>query len=138
METSTPTTNVRGRRIMRTGKRIGCGLLLVLLLGVAGFVYWKYYFTYSDGDRFGLLQKVSRKGNIFKTYECEMILSSVQSNANVPLASEKFYVSIASKSVADQLTKLQGKQVTVHYKQKNGTLPWRGESVYIVDSLLAQ
>ena len=136
METSS--SNVRGRRIMRTGKRIGCGLLLVLLLVLGGFVYWKYYFTYSDGDRFGLLQKFSRKGNLFKTYEGEMILSSVQSNANVPIASEKFFFSVADKSVAEQLTKLQGKHVTVHYKQKKGTLPWRGESVYIVDSVLLQ
>lgn len=135
METS---ASVHGQRIRRTGKRIGCTILLLLLIALAGFVYWKYYFTYSDGDRFGLLQKFSRKGNLFKTYEGEMILSSVQSNANVPIASEKFYFSVANKSVADQLTRLQGRHVTVHYKQKKGALPWRGESAYIVDSVSVQ
>lgn len=132
METS---TNSSGKRTYKKGKRIGCAVLFVLLLAFAGFFYWKYYFTYSDGERFGLLQKFSHKGNIFKTYEGEMILSSIQSNANVPIASEKFFFSVSDKPVADQLMKLQGRHVTVHYKQKKGALPWRGESEYIVDSV---
>lgn len=132
METS---TNVSGKKTHRKGKRIGCSVLLVILLVLTGFFYWKYYFTYSDGERFGLLQKFSHKGNIFKTYEGEMILSSIQSNANVPIASEKFFFSVSDKPVADQLMKLQGRHVTVHYKQKKGALPWRGESEYIVDSV---
>ena len=131
-------TSFSGKRTYRIGRRIGCITLLVLLLVLAGFIYWRYYFTYSDGERFGLLQKFSHKGNLFKTYEGEMILSSVQSNANVPIASEKFYFSVADKNVADRLMKLQGRHVTIHYKQKKGTLPWRGESEYIVDSVQAE
>jgi len=46
-----------------------------------------------------------------------------------------FYFSVGNKIIADQLMRLQGRSVTVHYKQKNGTLPWRGESEYIVDSV---
>jgi hypothetical protein len=129
------TTNQSGRKTYRKLKRIGCSFVLILLVIVAGFFYWKYYFTYSDGERFGLLQKFSHKGNIFKTYEGEMILSSIQSNTNVAIASEKFYFSVEQKPLADQLMRLQGKHVTVHYKQKKGTLPWRGESEYIVDSV---
>lgn len=105
---------------------------LIILVGV--YVYWSFFFTYSDGYRAGLLQKFSRKGNIFKTYEGEMILSSVQSNKNVALASEKFVFSVADKAVAMQLDSLQGKNVVVHYTEKNNTLPWRGETVYIVSS----
>jgi hypothetical protein len=80
-----------------------------------------------------LLQKFSYKGTIFKTYEGEMILSSVQSNKNVAIASEKFEFSVAKESIAKMLDTLQGKNLTLHYKQKNGTLPWRGRSEYIVD-----
>ncbi|NEW83351.1 MAG: hypothetical protein GZ094_13415, partial [Mariniphaga sp.] len=76
-------------------------LIIVLLLG--SFVYWKYSFTYSEGYRAGLLQKFSLKGNVFKTYEGEMILSSVQSNSNVAIASEKFFFSVTDKNVALQL-----------------------------------
>jgi hypothetical protein len=110
-------------------------ILLVFILFAAGYVYWKFYFTYSDGSRAGLLQKLSRKGTIFKTYEGEMILSSVQSNNNIPLASEKFFFSVNDKRVADQLNGMQGEFIVVYYHEMNGTLPWRGESAYIVDSV---
>lgn len=107
--------------------------LFVVIVGI--YVYWSFFFTYSDGYRAGLLQKFSRKGTIFKTYEGEMILSSVQSSKNVALASEKFMFSVADHDVAMQLEKLQGKNVVVHYTEKNNTLPWRGETVFIVSSV---
>jgi hypothetical protein len=106
---------------------------IILILGI--WIYWSFFFTYSDGYRAGLLQKFSRKGNVFKTYEGEMILSSVQSNKNVALASEKFLFSVADKDVALQLDTLQGKNVIVHYTEKKNTLPWRGETVFIVSSV---
>jgi hypothetical protein len=108
---------------------------IVLILFLVGFVYYKYYFTYTTGYRSGLLQKFSYKGTIFKTYEGEMILSSIRSNTNVALASEKFLFSVSQEAVAKQLELLQGRMVTVHYHGKNGTLPWRGDSEYIVDSV---
>ncbi|WP_407523068.1 hypothetical protein PDL71_16430 [Lacibacter sp. MH-610] len=108
---------------------------LILVIGLALFIYWKYFFTYSTGYRSGLLQKFSHKGTIFKTYEGEMILSSIRSNANVALASEKFLFSVTNEQIAKQMELLQGRMVTVHYNNKNGTLPWRGESAYIVDSV---
>lgn len=64
-----------------------------------------------------------------------MILSSIRSNANVALASEKFLFSVTNENIAKQMELLQGRMVTVHYNNKNGTLPWRGESAYIVDSV---
>lgn len=109
--------------------------LLIVMLILGSTIYWKYYFTYSDGYRAGLLQKFSRKGNIFKTYEGEMILSSVQSNANVAIASEKFFFSVTDKNIALQLEKVQGESIVVHYREKNGTFPWNGESCYFVDSV---
>ncbi|MEI6140589.1 MAG: hypothetical protein WCP85_15075 [Mariniphaga sp.] len=116
-------------------KKFAGFFILAAVILVGSWVYWKYSFTYSEGYRAGLLQKVSLKGNIFKTYEGEMILSSIQSNANVALASEKFYFSVINKEVAHQLEKMQGGSVVVHYNEKNGTLPWRGESTYLVDSV---
>lgn len=133
MDTSSNLPPPKPRR--KKGKKIFSTILFIFLAVLVGFIFWKYYFTYSDGERFGLLQKFSRKGNVFKTYEGEMILSSVRGNTNVPIASEKFYFSVGNKNVADQLMRLQGRNVTVHYKQKNGTLPWRGESEYLVDSV---
>ena len=119
-----------------TGRIFGI-VFLIIALGLGIYFYWKYFFTYSDGNRYGLLQKFSRKGNLFKTYEGELILSSVRGNNNVPLASEKFFFSVNNKQVAEKLMNLQGRNVTVHYKEKNGALSWRGDTQYIVDSVRA-
>ena len=116
-------------------KKFGIFFFLIIVLVLGSFIYWKYSFTYSEGYRAGLLQKFSLKGNVFKTYEGEMILSSVQSNTNVAIASEKFFFSVTDKNVALQLEKVQGESIVVHYREKNGTLPWKGENVYFVDSV---
>jgi len=110
-------------------------MVLIILILLGSFVYWKYFFTYSEGNRAGLLQKFSHRGNIFKTYEGELVLSSVESNKNVALASEKFYFSVQNKNLANKLSNLEGHMVIVHYQQKNGKLPWYGETCYIVDSV---
>ena len=109
-------------------------LFLILLFGVI-FIYWKYFYTYSEGYRAGLLQKFSSKGTFFKTYEGEMILSSVSSNNNVAIASEKFHFTLSNKALVRQFDTLQGDNIIVHYKQKNAVVFWRGDSAYLVDSV---
>lgn len=116
-------------------RRFRRNFLLVLFVLLIGFVYWKYFFTYSEGNRTGLLQKFSYKGTIFKTYEGELILSSIRSQTNVAIASEKFFFSVKDKETANKMENLQGHFVTVHYIMKNGALPWRGDSRYLVDSV---
>jgi hypothetical protein len=109
--------------------------LTLLFVFLVIFVYFRYFFTYSEGYRAGLLQKFSHKGVVFKTYEGELILSSISSTANVALASEKFIFSVNKKDVSIQYDTLQGKNVIVHYIEKKGTVPWRGDSRYLVDSI---
>lgn len=133
MESLSPAVATPKRR--GKGGRILLIVLLVLLAAGAFFVWWRYYFTYSSGYRYGLLQKFSKRGNLFKTYEGEMILSSVKGNNNVPLASEKFYFTVTDEGVAQQLDQLQGRGITVHYAQKNSPAFWRGDSEYLVDSV---
>ena len=108
-------------------------ILFILVFGA--IIFWKYFYDYSEGYRAGFLQKVSYRGTIFKTYEGELILSSVQSKADVAIASEKFLFSVDDKKVAMQLEQLQGRDVIVHYHEKNGVLPWRGDTKYVVDSV---
>ena len=110
-------------------------LILVIVLVIGSLFYWKYFFTYSEGYRAGLLQKFSSKGTLFKTYEGEMILSSVQTNSNMAIASEKFFFSVEDEEVAKKIEKMQGENVVIHYSQKNATLPWRGDTPYLVDSV---
>jgi len=130
---NTPATD--GRPRVSRFRKFRRNFIIILLLLLAGLVYWKYFFTYSEGYRTGLLQKFSHKGTMFKTYEGELILSSIRSQAHVALASEKFYFSVTDESTAKKLENLQGHFITVKYKMKNGTLPWRGDSPYLVDSV---
>jgi hypothetical protein len=121
--------------IKRKIKKIVILFIALIVIITCILIYWNYFYTYSDGYRAGLLQKFSHKGNIFKTYEGEMILSSVSSNTNVAIASEKFYFSVTNKNLAQQLDTIQGQMVILHYRQKNGALFWHGDSEYLVDSV---
>lgn len=112
-------------------KSIAIKVLLVCVLVVSFLIYWYFYNIYSDGDRTGLLTKLSHKGNVFKTYEGEMMIGNIlQSSAG--LANEKFYFSIEDKTIADTLTKLQGQRVMLQYKQYRKSIFWRGDSEYII------
>jgi len=116
-------------------KRIFKWILTLVIIFLCTFLYWKYFYTYSEGYRAGLLQKFSNKGTFFKTYEGEMILSSVSSTTNVALASDKFFFSVPRKDLSIKFDTLQGRNVIVHYIQKNGAVFWRGDSEYLVDSI---
>lgn len=132
---STSLKNPKWTGIKLKIRKIFWGLLTLIVIIAGIFIYGKYFYTYSNGYRAGLLQKFSHKGNIIKTYEGEMILSSVASNMNVAIASEKFFFSVTDKNLANQLDTIQGQMVIVHYQQKNGALFWHGDSEYIVDSV---
>ena len=76
-----------------------------------------------------------KKGYIFKTYEGELIMSSIQSTSSTTLASEKFFFSVKSDSLANSMFDFEGKHIVVHYEQKRSHLPWNGETDYIVTSV---
>jgi len=107
-------------------------LIMLLLLGF--LFYWYYFNVYSDGERTGLLTKLSRKGNIFKTFEGEVLIGNFQQAPNI-MVPEKFNFSVKNKKLADTLMKLQGKVISLKYSQYRKTLPWRGESIYLVTDL---
>jgi len=138
MQSDSNTTTMNDSKwsgVKRGIKRTFFVILTLFLVCSCFFIYARYFYTYSDGYRAGLLQKFSHKGNLIKTYEGEMILSSVIGNSNVAIASEKFYFSVTDKKLADQLDTIQGQMVIVHYLQKNGSLFWHGESPYLVDGV---
>ncbi len=120
---------------VRKTKRVFKWVLFFVILFLAGFIYWKYFYTYSEGYRAGLLQKFSNKGTFFKTYEGEMILSSVATSRDIAIASEKFLFTVTNKELVRQFDTLQGEMVIVHYIQKNAPVFWRGDSQYLVDSV---
>jgi len=116
-------------------KKIIAIVVLVFFLIISGYGYWKYYFTYSEGNRTGLLQKFSKRGTLFKTYEGELLLNSVVVNNANQFGSEKFYFSVTDENLAQKLMEYEGNHIVLEYKQKNGVLFWRGDTPYIVDSV---
>ncbi|MBV6519987.1 MAG: hypothetical protein MNPFHGCM_00091 [Gemmatimonadaceae bacterium] len=72
-------------------------------------------YSYSSGDRVGYVQKLARKGWLCKTWEGELQLSNIPGGAPVI-----FEFSIRSDSIAREIQKLQGRQVSLHYDQHVG------------------
>ncbi len=116
---------------------------IFLLLATAVWVYWSYVRVYSEGNRVGILSKFSKKGNVFKTYEGEIIRPGIRAQNSAGLSSQTFYFSVTDTAVAHHLDRLSGQEIEVHYVQYLQPLPWRGEKYssekgqYIVDSVLS-
>ena len=119
-------------------KKIFISVSIITIAVLFFLVYWNFYNTFSEGNRSGILQKFSKKGNMFKTYEGELIMNSIASTSNTTIASEKFFFSVKDDSIANVLFSLEGKRVTLHYEQKRGHLPWNGETNYIITSIIAK
>jgi len=94
---------------------------------IAILIYWNYFNVKSNGDRKGVLIKFSHKGNFFKTDEGEMWLGCRQT-----VNAEKYFFSVTDDSIAGILRNLQDECLQIEYKEYRATLPWRGESKYIV------
>ena len=84
----------------------------------------------------GQLNYVVHKGILFKTYEGKLIQTGLRAQG-ASLNSYEFEFSVADKGIANELMARSGDQFTLHYKEYLGALPWRGHSVYVVDSIMS-
>ena len=94
------------------GKLTLVSLLTIVMLVLAVWTAIAVFYTYSDGDRTGYLQKLSRKGWLCKTWEGELAMSNVP--GQVP---EKFLFTVHADSLAAAMKVLEGKRVVVSYAQ---------------------
>lgn len=110
----------------------------VLLLIVAGslFIYFRYNFVFGEGVKSGELNYVVHKGLVFKTYEGKLIQAGFRTQ-RAGLQSYEFEFSVTDKALAERLMLLGGQTVELHYKEYFGSLPWRGMTKYIVDSIVS-
>ena len=116
---------------------IGGVITLAVLAVLAGFLYFKFWWVFSDGTKTGELNSLTYTGYIFKTYEGEMILTGYGTKAGGSSVQSKNFKFSARKSVAEELQKLTGQRITVHYKEYMGALPWRGYEKSIVDKVVS-
>lgn len=111
-------------------------IILIVVVGLVIYLLFATEFTYSDGNRAGRLIKFSHKGFIFKTYEGDLNLGGINTTNGGVLVNNMWQFSVSDPAVADALSKAEGKDITVHYKEKMNSLPWRGDSRYIVDKIV--
>ncbi len=85
--------------------------------------------SYSDGDRVGYLQKLSRKGWVCKTYEGELAMTTVPGVAPV-----LWNFSVWNDDIAKKLDGQIGKRVVLHYRElRYVPTTCFGETNYFVD-----
>lgn len=112
---------------------------LVVLLGLVIFCYFHFFFVYSSGVNAGDLNYFQSEGVIFKTYEGKLIQSGFKSEgANAEgLHSNELKFSVEDEAVADKLMRSSGKRVELKWNRYFGTLPWRGNSQFVVTEVLS-
>lgn len=109
--------------------------ILIVALGI--FVYVRYYYVFGTGVKSGELNYLVYKGVIFKTYEGKLIQSGFRADEPGGLQSNQFDFSVEDEEIAKQLMVAGGKMVQLHYKEYFATLPWRGYTKFIVDSIVS-
>jgi hypothetical protein len=88
--------------------------LLGLVLGGA-WTWFALNWSYSEGERAGILQKFSRKGWICKTYEGELALYIVGG-----VAPQIWHFSTRDPKLAAELTKNVGRDMRLQYSEHRG------------------
>ena len=112
-------------------------IVLFLLLVGGGLIWYKYFFVFGEGVKSGVLNYAVYKGNVFKTYEGKLIQEGFGSSAKTGgIRSYEFEFSIENQQIFEQLENNSGKNFDLHYKEYHGVVPWRGNSVYVVDKIL--
>ncbi len=120
-------------------KKVIAIIVVVVLLVLAGTVYYRYYFVFGDGTKAGTMNYFVHKGYMFKTYEGKLIQTGFKAPVQGAgaIQSNEFMFSVTDQRVADILNKNAGAYLELHYKEYLHTLPWRGVSEFVVDSVMA-
>lgn len=109
----------------------------ILILSLSLFIYIRYYYVFGTGVKSGELNYLVYKGVIFKTYEGKLIQTGFRADKPGGIQSNQFEFSVVDEEIAKTLMISSGKNVQLHYKEYFGTLPWRGYTNFIVDSIVA-
>lgn len=108
-------------------------VLGVVVLGVIGYTEFVLHWSYSEGERVGVLQKLSRKGWLCKTDEGEIAMYIVSG-----VAPQIWNFTVRDEAVMQQLSGKLGQRVRLHYSEHRG-LPSScfGDTRYFVNAVSA-
>ncbi len=116
-------------------RKAGTIIITIIVLLLAFFIYWRYFFVFAEGTRAGILNTFQKKGYLFKTYEGQLIQSGFRGNPTTTIQSNQFSFSVTNEKIAQKLMENSGKDMELHYKRYQGALPWRGMQLFIIDSI---
>lgn len=111
-------------------------VIIIILIAII-VLAWRFYVPFGEGVKSGELNYLVKKGYVFKTYEGKLIQSGIRSRQPGSIQSYEFEFSVQREDIAQKLMVNSGKEFVLHYKEYYGRLPWRGYSVFVVDSILS-
>ena len=114
-------------------KKITVGFLAVLVSLIVIFSLYTWItlsWSYSTGERAGLLQKFSKRGWVCKTWEGEHLLTTLPG-----VVPEKFLFTVRDDQLASQLSAHAGQRLVLRYSQHKGVpSSCFGDTEYFVES----
>ncbi|WP_020652611.1 hypothetical protein [Massilia niastensis] len=106
--------------------------IAAVLVLFALYTWFTLTWSYSEGERAGYLQKFSRKGWLCKTWEGEILLSSMP--GAIP---ERFAFTVRDEGLVQKLQSAMGQRVQISYEQHKGVpTSCFGETEYFVESVM--
>jgi hypothetical protein len=119
--------------IPKRAAKFGFVLIFVSVLLISLYLFAALHFSYSEGERAGFVQKLSKKGWLCKTWEGELALVSMP--GAVP---EKFYFTVQDEKIAERINTQVGTRVALVYAQHKGLFSsCFGETEYFVTDIKA-
>lgn len=100
---------------MKLALQVVFALIFLVVLVLGGWAAITLNYTYSEGERAGYIQKISKKGWICKTWEGELAMASLPGTLPVIFA-----FSVRDDEVARQIEKLAGQRVSLTYEEHPG------------------
>jgi hypothetical protein len=107
--------NESSRRRRKGAWGLMFGVLIFVTVGLALWSWLALAWSYSEGERAGIVQKFSRRGWVCKTYEGELAQYVVAG-----VTPQIWYFSVRNEAVAQQLNKLVGRPVQMRYSEHAG------------------
>ncbi len=104
--------------LQKAGKKAMRWLVIVvgvLIVAACAYTWVTLNWSYSEGERAGILQKFSRKGWICKTYEGELALYIVQG-----MSPQIWEFTVRDDTLAEKLRNAVGEKVHLHYTEHHG------------------
>jgi hypothetical protein len=95
--------------------RIGVGGVLLAVIGCTLYTLFTLHYAYSNGERVGFVQKLSKRGWVCKTNEGDLAM------VNLPgQPAQMFSFTVPDDKVAQEIESYAGHRVEIKYEEHRG------------------